>query len=86
MKKYPFMKMPFWRGDTEEIVAKLSAEARPRTSSPIRGRHRGWRTRHRRQASLSPDYTPMVEAMPETSPRSAQPLDQHPDQLFQHRV
>ena len=28
MKNYPFVKMTFWRGDTEEIVAKLSAEAR----------------------------------------------------------
>ena len=28
MKKYPFIKMSFWRGDTEEIAAKLSAETR----------------------------------------------------------
>src|SRR5262249_33053353 len=28
MKTYPFMKMTFWRGDSEEIMAKLSAEAR----------------------------------------------------------
>ncbi len=28
MKKYPFIKLTFWRGDTEEIVAKLSAEVR----------------------------------------------------------
>ena len=28
MKKYPFVKMTFWRGDTEEIAAKLSAETR----------------------------------------------------------
>ena len=28
MKKYPFVKMTFWRGDTEEIIAKLSAETR----------------------------------------------------------
>jgi ABC-type Fe3+ transport system substrate-binding protein len=28
MKKYPFVKMSFWRGDTEEIVAKVSAEIR----------------------------------------------------------
>ena len=28
MKKYPFIKMTFWRGDTEEIIAKLSAEIR----------------------------------------------------------
>ena len=26
MKKYPFIKLTFWRGDTEEIIAKLSAE------------------------------------------------------------
>jgi iron(III) transport system substrate-binding protein len=28
MKKYPFVKMTFWRGDTEDIIAKLSAEER----------------------------------------------------------
>src|SRR4029077_17744283 len=28
MKKYPFVRMTFWRGDTEEIVDKLSAEER----------------------------------------------------------
>lgn len=28
MKKYPYIKMTFWRGDTEEIAAKLSAETR----------------------------------------------------------
>ncbi|MEN9709201.1 MAG: hypothetical protein RIQ68_1609 [Pseudomonadota bacterium] len=28
MKKYPFVKLTYWRADTEEIVAKLSAEVR----------------------------------------------------------
>src|SRR6185295_15688850 len=28
MKTYPIMKLTFWRGDTEEIIAKLSAETR----------------------------------------------------------
>ena len=28
MKKYPFIKLTYWRGDTEEIVAKISAEVR----------------------------------------------------------
>jgi ABC-type Fe3+ transport system substrate-binding protein len=28
MKKYPFVKMSFWRGDTEDIIEKLSAEER----------------------------------------------------------
>jgi ABC-type Fe3+ transport system substrate-binding protein len=28
MKKYPGVKMTFWRGDTEEIIAKLTAEVR----------------------------------------------------------
>ncbi len=30
MKKYPFVKLTYWRGDTEEIVAKLTAEVRAR--------------------------------------------------------
>ena len=28
MKKYPFVKMTFWRGDTEDIIDKLAAEER----------------------------------------------------------
>ena len=28
MKKYPFVKLTYWRGDTEEIIEKLSAEER----------------------------------------------------------
>lgn len=28
MKKYPFIKMTFWRGDSEDIAAKLAAEVR----------------------------------------------------------
>ena len=28
MKKYPFVKMSYWRADTEEIVAKVTAEVR----------------------------------------------------------
>src|SRR3982074_532025 len=28
MKKYPFVKMRFWRADSEDIAAKLSAEIR----------------------------------------------------------
>ena len=30
MKKYPGVKMTYWRGDTEEIMAKVSAEVRAR--------------------------------------------------------
>src|SRR5262249_16784458 len=28
MKKYPFVKMTYWRADSEEIVPKISAEVR----------------------------------------------------------
>src|SRR3954464_7130379 len=28
MKKYPFVKVTYWRADTEEIISKLSAEVR----------------------------------------------------------
>src|SRR2546423_12113721 len=28
MKKYPFVKMTYWRADSEELLPKLSAEAR----------------------------------------------------------
>lgn len=34
MKKYPFVRMTYWRGDTDEIVAKLSAESRAKNVIP----------------------------------------------------
>jgi ABC-type Fe3+ transport system substrate-binding protein len=65
MKTYPFVKMTFWRGDTEEIIAKLSAEARARNvvADVVEGTGVGELAAH---AGLSqPYYTPMVEAQPE---------------------
>jgi iron(III) transport system substrate-binding protein len=65
MKTYPFMKMTFWRGDTEEIVAKLSAEARAKNvvADVVEGTGAGELAVN---AGLTqPYYTPMAEAMPE---------------------
>jgi ABC-type Fe3+ transport system substrate-binding protein len=72
MKTYPFVKMSFWRGDTEEIIAKLSAEARAR--NVVAGVAEGTGVGELAvQAGLAqPYYTPMVEALPERyrDPRS----------------
>jgi ABC-type Fe3+ transport system substrate-binding protein len=65
MKTYPFMKMTFWRGDTEEIIAKLSAEVRAKNivADVVEGTGVGELAV---QAGLTqPYYTPMIEAMPE---------------------
>lgn len=65
MKKYPFMKMTFWRGDTEEIVAKLSAEIRAKNvvADLVEGTGVGELAV---EANLVLPYvTPLVEAMPE---------------------
>jgi ABC-type Fe3+ transport system substrate-binding protein len=65
MKKYPFVKMMFWRGDTEEIIDKLSAEERANNLvvDVIEGTGVGDLAV---QAGLTvPYYSPMVEAMPE---------------------
>jgi iron(III) transport system substrate-binding protein len=65
MKKYPFVKMTFWRGDTEEIIDKLSAEERANNlvADVIEGTGVGDLAV---QAGLTlPYYSPMVEAMPE---------------------
>src|SRR6185312_461708 len=72
MKKYPFIKMTFWRGDTEEIIAKLSAEARANNivADVVEGTGVGELAV---QAGLTqPYYSPMIEAMPERyrDPRS----------------
>jgi ABC-type Fe3+ transport system substrate-binding protein len=65
MKKYPFIKMTFWRGDTEEIIAKISAEMRARNlvADLVEGTGVG---EVAVEAKLTqPYFTPMVEAMPE---------------------
>jgi ABC-type Fe3+ transport system substrate-binding protein len=64
MKKYPFVKMTFWRGDTEEIVDKLSAEERANNvvADVVEGTGVGDLAVN---AGLTQPYdTPMVAAMP----------------------
>lgn len=65
MKKYPFMKMSFWRGDTEEIIAKVSAEMRANNlvADLIEGTGVGELAIRAKLAQ--PYYTPLIEAMPE---------------------
>ena len=65
MKKYPFVKMTFWRGDTEEIIAKISAEMRAKNlvADLVEGTGVGELAV---EAKLTqPYFSPMVEAMPE---------------------
>jgi ABC-type Fe3+ transport system substrate-binding protein len=65
MKKYPFVKMTFWRGDSEEIVTKLAAEIRAKNlvADLVEGTGVGELAV---TAKLTERYyTPMVEAMPE---------------------
>jgi ABC-type Fe3+ transport system substrate-binding protein len=65
MKTYPFMKMTFWRGDTEEIVAKLSAEARAKNIVADVAEGTGVGDLAVGAGLTQPYYTPMVEALPE---------------------
>ncbi len=65
MKKYPFVKMSFWRGDSEEIIAKLSAEVRAKNlvADLVEGTGVGELAV---EATLAvPYFSPMVTAMPE---------------------
>ena len=65
MKKYPFIKMTFWRGDTEDIIARLSAEARANNivADVIEGTGVG---EIAVEAKLTlPYFTPMAAAMPD---------------------
>jgi ABC-type Fe3+ transport system substrate-binding protein len=65
MKKYPFVKMTYWRGDSDDIFARLSAEVRAGNvvGDVIEGTSVG---ENAVQAGLlQPYYTPMVEAFPE---------------------
>jgi iron(III) transport system substrate-binding protein len=65
MRTYPFVKMSFWRGDTEEIVAKLSAEAR--ANNVVADLAEGTTVGELavKAGIAQPYYTPMVEALPE---------------------
>ena len=65
MKKYPSVRMTFWRGDTEEIIAKLSAEVRAKSlvADVVEGTGIGELAV---DAQLAEPYvSPMVEALPE---------------------
>lgn len=65
MKTYPFVKMTFWRGDTEEIVTKLSAEARAGNVATDVVEGTGVGELAVNAGLTQPYYTPMAEAMPE---------------------
>lgn len=65
MKKYPFVKMSFWRGDSEEIIAKVSAEMRANNvvADLVEGTGIGELATEAKLAQ--PYFTPLVEAIPE---------------------
>ena len=65
MKKYPFVKMTYWRGDTEEIIEKLSAEER--ANHPVADVAEGTGVGDLAVgAGLTQPYdTPLVEQLPE---------------------
>src|SRR5499427_2413185 len=65
MKSYPFVKMTFWRGDTEEIIAKLSAEARARNVVADLAEGTSVGEVAVIAGLAQPFYTPMAEALPE---------------------
>ena len=65
MRSYPFVKMSFWRGDSEEIVTKLSAEARARNIVADVAEGTGIGELAVNAGLTQPYYTPMVEALPE---------------------
>ena len=65
MKKYPFVKMTFWRGDTEEIIAKLGAEQRANNIVADVGEGTGVGDLAVGAALTQPFFPPQVEALPE---------------------
>jgi ABC-type Fe3+ transport system substrate-binding protein len=64
-KKYPFMNMTFWRGDTEEIIAKLSAEERASNVIADVAEGTGVGDLAVGAGLTQPYYTPMVDALPD---------------------
>ena len=65
MKKYPFLKMTFWRGDTEEIIAKLGAEQRANNIVADVAEGTGVGDLAVGAGLTEPFFTPQVEALPE---------------------
>jgi ABC-type Fe3+ transport system substrate-binding protein len=65
MKKYPFVKMTFWRGDTEEILAKLGAEQRANNIVADIAEGTGVGDLAVEAGLTRPFFTPQIEALPE---------------------
>jgi iron(III) transport system substrate-binding protein len=65
MRKYPFVKLTFWRGDTEEIVDKLGAEERGNHLVADLVEGTGVGDLAVGAGLTQPFYTPLVEHIPE---------------------
>jgi ABC-type Fe3+ transport system substrate-binding protein len=65
MKKYPFVKMTFWRGDTEEIIDKLAAEERAHNVVADVAEGTGVGDLAVGAALTQPYFTPLVAELPE---------------------
>ncbi len=65
MKKYPFIKMSFWRADTEEIVAKVTAEVRANNVVGDVLEGTGLGEVSVQAGIVQPFYSPVVEEYPE---------------------
>jgi len=65
MNKYPFVKMTYWRGDTEDIIENLSAEER--ANHPVADVAEGTGVGDLAVGAglTQPYYTPLVEQLPE---------------------
>lgn len=65
MKKYPLVKMTFWRGDTEEIIDKLAAEERAHNVVADVAEGTGVGDLAVGAALTQPYFTPLVAELPE---------------------
>ena len=65
MKKYPFVKMTYWRGDTEDIIAKLGAEERANNVVVDVAEGTGVGDLAVDAGLTQPYFTPQVDALPE---------------------
>ncbi len=65
MKKYPFVKMTFWRGDTEEIIDKLGAEERAHNVVADVAEGTGVGDLAVGAGLTQPYFTPLVAELPE---------------------
>ena len=86
MKKYPFIKMTYYRADSDELLPKISAEMRANNLVADVFEGSGGGEIAVEAGFTQPFHSPMLERLPESLSRSEGPSGADAALLFQHRL